>query len=183
MNADPTSLLIDADAWICLRMLGWVGRMVDCPQIALIMSERIFLRELNDLRGELDTLQSAGVLRVARVIRKTKAASQFKAFTRAGADKGEAESIAWASVDADVDVIFVSNDTRARTLAGKQKVATTHVFGLPVWGASRGDWSRAEVEAQVARWEDEGTGFCRPSDFTTLEESSPRSERQVADLI
>lgn len=178
-------LLIDSDAWLCLRHLTWLPALIGC-EIPLRMAERAFRIELNALRRELDVLESSGRLVVVSVFKGTPAYQAFRQWTRReGMDPGEAEAIAWEvhrapTARTDAPMILVSNDRGARDMAKREKLAVFDVFSLLVWGALNGHWRVDAAQACIRHWEDDPhAGFCRPKDFTTVEASWAARERQL----
>lgn len=177
-----TQLLIDADAWLCLRSLGWIERLLAHPDLRVLMAERTFKMELNDLRRELDAAQAAGALEVVQVLKKTPAHERYRLWTRdSRLDRGEAEAVAWASTrtpeaSASLMLVFTTNDKGAQKLAHDHGVVAWAVFRLLVEGSQRGWWTEVEAKAVLRRWDDnphDRSG--RPADFTTVDDTWARA--------
>lgn len=87
-------LLLDTDALLVLRHLGLLRSILDIPSLRGSLTEFVARHELSDLAAEIKTLEATELLEVHSVVAKTTEYKQFKALTRAGVDKGEAEALA-----------------------------------------------------------------------------------------
>lgn len=164
-------ILFDADAFLCVRSLSLMTAL-DVDGCQWLMTEIVARRELSSVARELADFEASKRLLVKSVAsRGTPQADTFKELCRAGHDRGEAESIAWAChLEPDKRPLFISNDLRARRLAADRRVPVGDVMDLIVEaiGATILDEKRAESITTV--WGDRRKDLCRPRDFTTFSE-------------
>ncbi len=93
------------------------------------------------------------------------------------ADKGEAESIAWATTNCPKKIdVFVSNDKQARRLAAQRKFRAVDVFDMAVLLVHHEEVSLDDVRAKLVVWDDLANAFCRPRDYTTFDETWSRRD-------
>lgn len=168
-------LLLDADAFLCLRKLSVLDLLRGSEEVDLIATEFIARHELSPLQADVKALEKEGRLRVEAVTVRTPAHQTFRQLRKEGVDKGEAEAIAWAMCLApDRRPLFVSNDAAARRCAERNGVPVVDVMGLAVEIVEGGVLSLAEVRERLAPWEDSRQSFGRPGDFSTFDETYRR---------
>ena len=98
--------------------------------------------------------------------------SNFKRFRRGGADKGEAESVAWClQMPRAERPRFITNDRKARALADSEGVPAGDLLDFVVRLIERDIITIAEAEEKLAPWHDPEQQRCRPPDFSTLTEA------------
>lgn len=164
--------LIDADAFLCMRQVSLLS-LIAVTGETLLMTEFIARHELSSLAGELSHLESASRIEVHSVKGRTPEHAHFRRLRGDGADKGEAEAIAWA-VAHRPDVVFITHDRGARKHAMANGLAVDDVLGLAVRLVAAARLESAAAQERFARWDDEHNAFGRPSDFTTLAETWTR---------
>ena len=126
-------LLLDADACLCLRKISLLSALAEHPLIELISTRYVARRELNSIQAEIHDLEKQGLMVVEEIQARTPAWRKFVDFYKSGVDKGEAELIAWATIQPQADQpFFVSLDKKARWFALKQKVGAGDVMDLAV---------------------------------------------------
>jgi predicted nucleic acid-binding protein len=172
--------LLDADAFICLRKWSLLEVFQRVPGLSFVMTEYVARHELSSLQQSLSTLEESGKLRIEAVAIRTPAFKRYKALLVAGADRGEAESIAWACTVAQEErPVFVSLDALARRHARGAGLPVQDVMGLAVVVVEAGLVALEAVQPRLEVWEDSKQAFGRPRDFTTFEETW---HRRVATL-
>jgi len=165
-------LLIDADAFLCLREWRFL-ELLRCltARVSLVLTGYVARHELKDVQNELTELQNCNLLTVQDVKARTPAFLRFRQFQKDGADKGEAESIAWAvGLPSDTaKPVFVSQDRRARELATRNRLDAVDMFDLLILLNEHGLIEKGEVESRLASWDDDSHLACQPGDFTKFE--------------
>lgn len=166
--------LIDADALLCLRSLLLIPVLRASQRLPrpMVVTEYVARHELVSIDREIRDLEAAGVVRVEPVLRKN---ADFRRLRDDGADKGEAEAIAWAlSIPRGERPLFVSLDVEARTFAERDGVPADDVMGFLVDLIEMGALSFAEGVKHTDPWQDQRQQRGRPRDFTTFDETLAR---------
>ena len=116
MNPDlSAAFVMDADAVICLHSLSLLRLIAERGAPQLIITEFVARHELCALAALLSPMERSGQVSVRPLSARD---PNFKRFRRDGADKGEAEIIAWyLQSPSSGRPRFISNDRKARTLA------------------------------------------------------------------
>lgn len=173
-------VLIDADAFICLRKWDLLALLVRSSHVELHQGGFAAYHELNRIHSEIEELESSGSLEIHSIKARTSAYSVYREIVKGGADRGEAEAVAWA-VDSKKtrDMVFVSLDVRARRLASSRGMVTCDVFDLMVSLSVQGHCSTDEVRKRLVDWDDIRKGFCRPGHYTTFDETWGRRLEQL----
>ncbi len=128
--------------------------------------------ELSSLQDEVAALEHNGTIQIEPV--KGSAAQRYRAFVKTGeADKGEAEAVAWASTTG-AEVMFVSNDQRARAFARTHKVRAGDVLDLVIALMDVGVLPEDEARVTLAVWDEPGRFDGRPADYAGFEETVQR---------
>lgn len=165
--------LIDSDAFNAMRSLGLLPELcarlpADQPLLMLGYPANV---ELNPLQREIAALKASGKLVVHDVVKKSLAGERMKKLIRLGADKGEAEAIAWAveTFERPERPIFVSVDVNARKHAVNNQLVAVDLMGAIVEWVEEGLLERARAEALTVVWDDRAQERGRPSDYVTFE--------------
>lgn len=170
-----TRLLLDSDAFLCLRQISLLSKILAASEVELLMAEYAARYELNSLHDEIVALNASGRLDIVAVKRRTTADSEYRRLRRAGVDKGEAEAIAWARhANETTEIVFVTLDKRARGAASDAGLSSLDVFGVGVLLVDRDILTRSQLETHAQPWEDRRNQFGRPPDFTTFDETFER---------
>ncbi len=104
-------LLLDTDAFLCLRKLGVLALVCSARgrNDPLLLTGYVARTELSSIATERSAMEASGCLRVHDVVARTPAAERWKRFRRERIHKGEAEAIAFAlDSDRDTRPVFVS---------------------------------------------------------------------------
>jgi predicted nucleic acid-binding protein len=167
--------LVDSDAFLVIRR--W--KVLDVDEwpagVSLVMTGYAARHELNDVQADVNGLEELGHLRVEQVFARTPAYERFRQLRNAGADKGEAEAIAWAmGQEAHDRPCFISVDREARAHAVANGLAAGDVMDLVVRLVGAGAMSIDEARVRLAPWDDRKQFFGRPADYTTFDETYGR---------
>lgn len=167
MNPDlSAAFVMDADAVICLHSLSLLRLIAERGAPKLIITEFVARHELCALAALLSPMERSGQVSVRPLSARD---PNFKRFRRDGADKGEAEIVAWYLQSPSTDrPRFISNDRKARTLARAEGVPQGDLLDLVIALLERGILTMIEAEEKLAPWRDPGQQRCRPPSFTTL---------------
>ncbi|MBF0460569.1 MAG: hypothetical protein HQL87_04155 [Magnetococcales bacterium] len=142
-------LLLDADAFLCLRKISLLKCLVGSQKINLVMTSYVARHELNAVKPDIDSLVQAAKLTIAGVKLGTSEFRQYRVFQRTH-DKGEAEAIAWAVTHRSPELFFVSQDAGALRLAKNENIPHGNVARLGVELARWGIVSEAKVSTLFA---------------------------------
>lgn len=123
-------LLLDADAFLCLRKVSLLRCLAADSRVGMVMTSYIATHELKDVAEEVAELRQSGKLTICSVKTKTKEYRSYEEFKESGHDPGESEAVAWAVSNRTDDLYFTSQDRRARTLARKKKIPQGNVADL-----------------------------------------------------
>lgn len=179
-------LLLDADAFLCLRKLGLLSLVCSAASRTefLLVSGYVARTELSSVATQVSAMEASGCLEVQDVLVRTPAASRWKDFRRKGIHKGEAEAIAFA-LDADRHTrpVFISADNRAREAAAECRVPATDVMGFVVIAVGRGWLSRSDAENALSIWDDPAQEICRPRDYESFDRTFQRRSKSVEDYV
>ena len=174
------AILLDADAFRCLHGLRLLDATLHAlrPDRATFMTEYIARHELNLLDAEVTRLEAVGAVTIVPVMRSSEAGRRYRDLQR-GADKEEAEAIAWALDEPRASrALFVSRDDGARRLATEERVPNTDVMGLLVEAALTGRLERTTLREALAIWDDRGQQLCRPADYEDFDRTFAKREQQ-----
>jgi predicted nucleic acid-binding protein len=144
------------------------------PRPTFVTTGRVARNELNALAEDVRSLEQAGALRVEDIYKGSPEAKRAKELRdNEGADRGEAELLAWATSDpARREYRFISCDKEARKLAKSLGLATGDVLDLGIHWLRRSLVSLDALDEAFASWEDAHPGeLWRPRDFTTTKET------------
>jgi hypothetical protein len=167
-----TAFVLDADAFICLHSLSLLALMASRDVPPLYITEYVARHELCTLASHVTAMESSGRLRIPPLGGRD---PNFKRFRRDGADKGEAEIVAWCLQSPKTErPQFISNDRKARKLASDEHVPTGDLLDLVMALIEAGTIDTAEAEEKLEPWRDPGQQRCRPADFTTLSDAFTR---------
>lgn len=172
-------VLIDCDAFICLRGLGLVEHVVRAlagvREVAL--TEYVARHELSDLDRLVRLLEGQGKLVVHAVTKGQPPFATWKELRGEGHDKGEAESIAWA-LHVSTIPLFVTRDGPATRLAIARRVPVTDVLGIVVEACEVGGFDREAARSALAIWDDKGQQRCRPHPYPGFDAAFEERVRQ-----
>ncbi len=158
--------VLDADAFICLHSLSLLSLMADRPLPPLYVTEFVARHELSALASHLSAMEASGRLQVAPLPGRD---PNFLRFRQARSDKGESEAVAWCLRWGRTErPRFISNDRRARALAGAERVPSGDLLDFVLELLAAATISLTEAEEKLAPWQDPGQQRCRPADFTSL---------------
>lgn len=166
--------LIDADAFLCLRKWDFLTLLCHLHgRIALAMTGYVARHELKDVYDEVASLEKGGLLVVHEIKVRTPGYGRFKKLLKKGADKGEAESVAWAQElpSGSEKPIFVSQDVRARKLAEHCGLDAVDMFDLMVQLHELGFVQKCDVQSRLASWDDYSHLACQPRGFTKFDDT------------
>lgn len=168
--------LIDADAFLHLRKLGLLDLYFAGPGVLpVILAGRVAEYELSSIAQFVTGLRAAGRVEVEHVRAASEAMQRFKALRQQGADRGEAEAIAWAmGLPVAERPLFISVDRKARQFADQNGVPAADLMDLMVDWVERGLVRREDVEQALLPWEDKTRQLGRPADYTTFDETYRR---------
>lgn len=173
-------ILFDSDAFRCLHGL----RLLDavCGALAtrtsIVLTEYVARHELSLLQREIDRLERARTIQIARLLKGTEEANRYRAFQRPASkgerppDKGEAEAVAWALGEPPSRrALFVTRDDGATRFARRQGVPVTDVMGIVVEACVTGGLDRALASQALSVWDDRSQQLCRPADYAGFDET------------
>jgi len=163
-------LLLDADATLAMRSLSLWQLVLD-SSAALTMTGYVARSELTSIwSSELEAHTKSGRLRVEDVVARTPAWTRRKHLIEVeGADKGEAEALAWVlETRPEPPPWFVSVDARARQLAAKHEVPAFDLGELAALLVARGLADEPVVRAKIAVWDDRAQQRGRPHAWVDL---------------
>lgn len=166
--------LIDADALLCMRSLQLIPvlRVSEKFPRPVVVTEYVARRELFTIDREIRALEAEGVVQIEPVLRKN---ADFRRLLSEGADKGEAEAIAWAlSLPRGERPLSVSLDVEARKYADSNGVPADDLMGFLADLIDIGVLSLAEAVSHTEPWQDQKQQRGRPRDFTTFDETLAR---------
>ena len=158
-------ILLDADAFRCLRELGLLEPLARSfsKSSYVACTEYVARMELSAVARDVTGLEQAGHLQVHPVKRGTPEFERYRVLCRQG-DKGEAEAIAWALEKRLADrPVFVTRDNGATRLARQQGVPVTDVLGLTLLAVLVAAVTEVDASTALQPWEVERTGRCRPT--------------------
>jgi len=166
-------VLVDADAFLCLRKLSLRSgkSLLDliCGSPArsspLLLTDYIARRELNSISTEVDRLKQDGAVAVHAVGARDTTFRMLKVEV----DIGEAEALAWAlRQTADDRPVFVSNDGPARRAGKQHRVPCTDVMGLVVLCVESGVLTYEQAAEALEVWSDKAQELCGRRTLTDL---------------
>lgn len=160
------AVLIDCDAFVCLRGLGLVGPVVEALARVrpVAITEYVARHELSDLQAVVSGFEHEGKLCVHPVTKGAPAFATWRELRSDGHDKGEAELIAWA-LHAPETPLFVTRDGPATRLAIARRVPVTDVLGIVVEACETGGLDVGGARSALAIWDDKGQQRCRPHPY------------------
>ena len=166
-------LLLDADAFRCLRDLGLLRMLLRglAATHGAHITEYIARHELTQLQADVTSLESASLLSVHPLVKGSSAQVRYRQFQKDRlADKGECEAVAWA-LDAPPASrpVFITRDRGATAFARAQGVPVTDVLGLAVEALRRALIDRETLRSALACWEDPQIQICRPAGYRTFD--------------
>lgn len=161
--------LIDADAFLCMRHVS-VLKTLETATAALYMTDFIARHELASVANVIEGLEHAGRLATAGIKGRTPAHQRYRELQKAGADKGEAEAIAWASLNKP-NLIFITHDVGARKHAVSHKLTCDDVFGLAIRLVESKEMTFEEAKGKFSFWDDDKNAFGKPADYTSFAET------------
>ena len=167
-------LLIDTDAFLCLRKWDFLILLRHLQgEVALAMTGYVARHELKDVQDEVASLEECGLLVVHDIKVRTPGYVRFKKLLKKGADKGEAESVAWAQElpSGNPKPVFVSQDGRARRMAKHCGLEAVDMFGIMVQLHELDLVAKCDVQARLASWDDNSHLACQPKDFTRFDDT------------
>ena len=172
-------LLLDADAVLAMSKLS-LWELLLAAEVELFLTGYVACHELSTLwSARLEPLVHSGRIRVEDVIAKTPAYSRRRELQKAGADKGEAEAVAWATgIPLEKRPTFVSCDARARELAASVGVEAIDLGDLAALLIVEERATETEVTAKIATWDDTKQQQGRPARWTTVAASLPERKRR-----
>ena len=167
-------LLLDADATLALRKLS-LWKLLLASSAELHITGYVAQHELSSVwSSELEPLVLAGRIVRHDVKAKTPEYAKWRELQRAGADKGEAEAIAWASALAKTSrPTFVTADHGAAKHARREGVEAFDLGELAAELIVSEVVLPSEVRAKIAVWDDVSQEQGRPHGWTTLAQSLP----------
>ncbi len=173
--------LLDADAFIFLHSTSLLTAVGAIPAASLPLSATGYVagHELSRLQEKVEGLIRQGRLRVHEVVARTPQYARFRDLNRNGADKGEAEAIAWAEAAGDPDIVFVSLDENARRLAKASGISACDVFDFVVRLVLEGLMTENVARDKLVEWEDKKKGFGRPKGYATFDEAFPAARLRL----
>lgn len=173
-------VLLDADAFICIRAMSFLRLLRAAPvdQTPMFMTEYVAHHELSVVRSDVDEIANEHRLQIQSVSRRKQddEGQRFRLYRSEGMDKGESESLAWAiGLNAADRPLFISNDGGAIAGFGHHGVPAGRVIDLIVEAVESGavDRDAARTVASAA-WDDRPDNQCRPSDYTDFDETYAR---------
>lgn len=168
--------LVDADAFLHLRKLDLLALYFAAPRATPLMLGRLVAEmELSSIAKFVEELRGAGRIEVVRVLAASEVMRRFKAMRQEGADRGEAEAIAWAmGLPAAERPLFVSVDRKARQYADRNGVPAADLMDLMVDWIEGGLVRSEDVEQALLPWDDKVRQVGRPADYTTFAETYRR---------
>ena len=177
-------LLLDADAFRCLRDLGLLRPLLEgfAPPPGVHLTEYIARHELTQRQADVASRESAALLSGHPLGEGASAQVRYRQFQKDRlADKGECEGIAWA-LDAPPAgrPVFITRDRGATLFARSQGVPVTDVLGLAVEALRRNLTDRETLRSSLARWDDPQIQICRPAGYRSFDlEVDERLEREA----
>jgi hypothetical protein len=114
-------LVLDSDAFRFLRDLSLLEPICEAfrtHELPVVLTEYVARHELAVLDDVVRALEKSARLAVESLPAKSPASDRYRRLKKAGADRGEAEAIAWMCEIADTpQVLFVTRDKGATKLA------------------------------------------------------------------
>jgi hypothetical protein len=167
----PLELLLDADAFLALRKLSLLEAMTaaGAGRMRMRMAEYTARHELSTIDQLLRALEAQGRLSVHGIVRRTDADRLYRALVRDGADKGEAEAVAWAVQFGSEELVFVAVDHGARKVAGRHNILAADVMDLCVLLVEGAHVSADLVRSKLSPWLDREQQVGRPHDLAPFD--------------
>lgn len=173
-----TPVVIDADAFHCLRSFGLLGylegfcRNGTAPSAPLLCVGYVAHHELNAIHAEIERLVATGVIRVLQIATRSPSSTAGRELRQRhrGIDKGEAEAIAWLLTE-NPRFPFVSCDVRARRIAHDEGIVAWDPLDLVHEWIIAGVLSADDARSRLVSWTDDPHARWRPRDFRGVEET------------
>lgn len=163
-------ILLDADAFLCMRGLGILGDVVQATALVVHLTEYVARHELSPVASLVLDLEGSGRVIIGSVVARTPAFEMWRRLRREGADKGEAEAIAWgASREGVPRPWFVTLDGEARRHSARCGLRAMDVRDFLVRTVALGAVAVEVVRQAVAVWDDRGQQQGRPADWSSFE--------------
>lgn len=165
-------VLLDADAFRCLRELGLLepGLRAAAPRGRTHLVQFVARHELSLVSQTVEALEKNGLIVIESVLAGSEAGRLFRKLMKEGHDKGESESIAWASgVPQEDRPVFVTADRGATRLARDNRVPVTDVFGLVLAWVELAGLDRQLVADALTSWDQPHSGRCGPKGWAGFE--------------
>jgi predicted nucleic acid-binding protein len=171
-------LVLDSDAFRFLRDLSLLAPVCGAfhtHDLPVVLTEYVARHELAVLGDLVRELESSAQLAVESLPARSPASTRYRQLKQAGADRGEAEAIAWICENADIQrVLFVTRDKGATRLALRNGVAATDVFGVLVEAMDVAGLDATTVQAALVRWDDPSQQLGKPTPWLGLEQAALR---------
>lgn len=167
-------VLLDADAFLCLRKLGWLVSV--CGSSAhyspLLVTEYVARKELSTVDGDVRALESSGRLEIVRVkyTKHDPAGKTYLSLRQDKIDRGEAEAIAWAlTLPSRERPVFVTGEIAAARIARERHVPCADIFGFVVATVVAGWLPKGAACSALQVWDDRRHELGRPRDWTSFD--------------
>jgi predicted nucleic acid-binding protein len=167
-----TPVVLDADAFLCLRALGLlepVLRSPSAPKPTVVLLGYVANNELHDVTDLVRALEDTGALSIERVLARSPESRAVRHLRqRHRIHKGEAEAIAWLISRPEERIPFVSCDGGARRAAVKEKLQAWTVVDLACCWVELGLASSELCDNAFQAWVDDPHAPWRTPGFTTF---------------
>ncbi|WP_130471860.1 hypothetical protein [Candidatus Magnetaquicoccus inordinatus] len=143
------NILLDADSFLCLRKIGLLDILCDTHAIHLYILGYVARHELCNVCSDVTRLLGKRCMSKHEISVKSSLYRKYKKFAESY-DKGESESVAWATEHADLHLYFVSQDRLARKLAKQENIDCGTVEMLGAQLVASGIMVKAQIDAVFA---------------------------------
>lgn len=179
-------LLLDTDAFLCLRNLGVLAAMCDVTPCrgAIVLTEFVAYQELSSLRPEIDAWVRAGSMTVHPVLVRARKALLDGRGRNERMHKGEAEAITFALSQPPASrPVFVSSDADARKAAERRAVPSFDVLDAVVAAVECGCILIDLASRSLSIWDDKTQQQCRPGDWRGFASTFPSRRDRVRSVV
>lgn len=171
-------LVLDSDAFRFLRDLSLLEAVCGAfrsHKLPVIVTEYVARHELALLDDLVRAMERTGQITVASLPAKSPASDRYRALKKTGADRGEAEAIAWICEIADTSqVLFVTRDKGAMRLAEDSGVSVADVLGILIEAIDVAGLDADTVRTALVRWDDPAQQVGKPNPWPGFVEAAKR---------
>lgn len=161
-------IVVDSDAWLCLRHMGFLARLLGQPLAQIAAGEYAARHELGNLESEWQTEVNCGHLVLLPILAKDPV---YRRLLKARVDKGEAGALAAMLAEPTDRDVFVSNDRKARDWAKREGVNQWDALDAMIWMLEQNLVTETDLRTALGPWDDSPGAFCRPRNWAGYEKT------------